>query len=199
MQQYLSFQQLSPEALKVLLCPKTKAKRVKFTPEEDQFIINSVGDMRFPNWNQIAADLGKGKSSKQIRERYQHYLAPGLSNDPWTLEEDQLILELFEQYGSNWSLISSKFDGRRSNNSVKNRYYNHLRRNNKSSPLERSMESSPASKSPTTPIEIPKTFVAPQNVNEPLDFKEDDFIFRFDIIDTDFEDDTFEFGTLLQL
>lgn len=103
-----------------------KQKRQKFTSEEDDIIIQLVGDNKFPNWNEIATHI-KGRTGRQCRERYQHYLSPNLSCEPWTLQEDRIIFRLFKMYGSQWALIAQHFNGRRTNNSIKNRWYNHIR------------------------------------------------------------------------
>lgn len=103
-----------------------KQKRQKFTHEEDEIIINLVGDTQFPNWNEIASHI-KGKSGRQCRERFQHYLSPKLSREPWTPQEDQLIRTLYNQYGPNWALIAEHFNGKRTNNNIKNRFNNHIK------------------------------------------------------------------------
>lgn len=103
----------------------TKVKRHKFTPNEDKIIQTLVGDQRYPNWNEIALQI-PGKNGRQCRERYQHYLCPTVSHDPWTLEEDLLIIQLYKQYGPNWALIAQHFNGCRTNNNIKNRFNNHL-------------------------------------------------------------------------
>lgn len=103
--------------------------RQKFLPFEDELLIRLVGDEDFPNWKEISMSL-YGRTPRQCRERYQHYLAPGISKDPWTKDEDELIISLYSKYGPNWALISRHFDKKRTNNSIKNRWNNHLKKNN---------------------------------------------------------------------
>lgn len=103
-----------------------KPKRQKFTSEEDNIILELVGDNKFPNWNEVAAHI-KGRTGRQCRERYQHYLSPTLSCEPWTLQEDKYIYELYNRFGSQWALIAQYFNGRRTNNSIKNRWNNHIK------------------------------------------------------------------------
>lgn len=104
---------------------RPKQNRKKFTPEEDQIIFEFVGDNKYPNWNELAA-LIPGKTGRQCRERYQNYLDPNLNKDPWTPEEDRLLLELYRVHGANWSIICLNFKGR-TNNAVKNRFNTHLK------------------------------------------------------------------------
>lgn len=105
---------------------KHKQIRQKFTDEEDKLIISLVGDNQFPNWNEIAQNI-PNKSGRQCRERFQNYLSPDLSKKPWTKEEDELIIRLYKEFGSSWSLIADHFDGKRTNNNIKNRWNGHLK------------------------------------------------------------------------
>ena len=107
---------------------KPKQTRQKFTPYEDQIIIDLVGDNKYPNWNEIAKHI-RGKNGRQCRERYQQYLSPNINKEPWTQEEDNLIIRLYEIYGPSWARIAEFFNGTRTNNSIKNRWNNHLRQN----------------------------------------------------------------------
>jgi hypothetical protein len=104
---------------------KPKQTRQHFSAVDDKRIMDAVGDQAYPNWNQIA-ELVPGKTGRQCRERFQHYLRPSLVQEPWTPEEDELICALHTQYGSDWARIAQHFGGSRSNNNIKNRWNNHL-------------------------------------------------------------------------
>lgn len=71
-------------------------------------------------WSMIAK-LMKTRSSKQIRDRYLNCLDENLTKTPFSAEDDQRILELVQEYGSNWSLIAKQMPGRTGDN-IKNRY-----------------------------------------------------------------------------
>ncbi|OHS99545.1 r2r3-MYB transcription factor [Tritrichomonas foetus] len=105
---------------------KKKSNKKKFTPEEDQIIINLVGDDKYPKWSAICEQI-PGKTARQCRERYQHYLAPNISNKPWTEEEEALLHKLYSQFGKNWAKISEFFDGR-TNTYLKNKWNLHNRK-----------------------------------------------------------------------
>lgn len=111
---------------------KPKQTRQKFTPADDQILLREVGDKRFPEWTEIAKKV-PGKTGRQCRERYHNYLAPTISLEPWTEEEDDLLRRMFQIYGPNWAKISEHFNGKRTNNGIKNRWNNHL----KSNPMRR--------------------------------------------------------------
>jgi hypothetical protein len=105
---------------------KPRQARQHFTPEDDEEIIQAVGDNKYPDWNAIATRV-PGKTGRQCRERFQHYLSPTLTQARWTPAEDHLVETLFAEYGPDWARIAVHFAGTRTNNNIKNRWNNHLR------------------------------------------------------------------------
>ncbi|EAX94250.1 Myb-like DNA-binding domain containing protein [Trichomonas vaginalis G3] len=103
-----------------------KSKRIKFTPEEDFILEQQVAKYGARKWNTIAQAL-PGRTSRQCRDRYMNYLEKGLTNEPWSSEDDRLLEQLFAVYGTKWSQIAKYFAGRSSNN-IKNRWYTHLQK-----------------------------------------------------------------------
>lgn len=101
-------------------------KRMKFSKEEDILLVEQVNKYGPRKWNIIAQAL-PGRTSRQCRDRYMNYLEAGLTNEPWSSEDDRLLEHLFTVYGTKWSLISKHFNGRSSNN-IKNRWYTHLQK-----------------------------------------------------------------------
>ena len=99
-------------------------KKRSFSPQEDQRLIDLVNLFGISNWKVISQNF-PGRTQRQCRERYKTYLAPGISKDPWTPEEDELLKQKFDEYGPKWSVISKYFIGRTDNN-LKNRYNNHI-------------------------------------------------------------------------
>ena len=57
-----------------------------------------------------------------------NHLNPELLKDGWTKEEDTLLVNLVDQYGSKWSKVAKKFGGRRTEHMVKNRYQSIVKR-----------------------------------------------------------------------
>ena len=77
------------------------------------------------NWNHIANSfnmtLNSQRNGKQCRERWVNFLNPNIRRDPFTIEEDLIILEKRLNIGNKWSEIIKDMEGRTENN-VKNRF-----------------------------------------------------------------------------
>ncbi|CAK87741.1 unnamed protein product (macronuclear) [Paramecium tetraurelia] len=93
-------------------------------PEEDQLLLQLISQYGM-KWSKIA-QIFKNRNSKQCRNRFINALDPNLKQNSFTQEEDQLIYQKYIEYGSKWSQIS-KFLMGRSDNQIKNRFYNNIR------------------------------------------------------------------------
>ena len=91
-----------------------------WTRQEDETIINYVKQHGTKSWTKLA-ELLPGRIGKQCRERWINHLDPDINRGPWTLEEDNKIIELHKQYGNKWVKISALMP-HRSDNSIKNRW-----------------------------------------------------------------------------
>lgn len=105
---------------------RTKHHKIRFTPQQDLIIKQSVENNPNPDWKEIAKKI-PGKTAKQCRERYRHFLSPTVNRIPWSIEEDALLVQYHQLYGSDWAKIAEFFPGR-TNNDVKNRYNAHLKK-----------------------------------------------------------------------
>jgi hypothetical protein len=94
--------------------------------EEDRKLLQWVKKEGACKWT-TCAEFIKGRSGKQCRERWLNTLNPNVKKGGWEPEEDFLIFKLFSQFGSQWSKICVYFE-RRTENSIKNRFYSTLRR-----------------------------------------------------------------------
>lgn len=96
-------------------------KRTFFTEDEDKLLSKAAIKYNQSKWNLIAKCV-PGKTPKQCRDRWANYLQPSLKFEPWTKEEEELLLSLVSKNGTHWSKLSAHFPTR-STNSIKNRWY----------------------------------------------------------------------------
>lgn len=106
-------------------CGEPKAKR-PWTESEDLVLRDLVQKLGTGAWAAMAQQI-PGRTGKQVRERWLNHLSPSVTKRPWSIEEDNVIIENHKRIGNCWSRIAKLLQGR-SDNSVKNRYYTTLRR-----------------------------------------------------------------------
>ncbi|CDH53918.1 myb-like dna-binding protein bas1 [Lichtheimia corymbifera JMRC:FSU:9682] len=81
-----------------------------WTEEEDQLLREGV--MKHPNqWSKIA-DMLDGRTDDQCAKRWRESLDPTIDRSEWTPEEDEILVEKFGEYGSQWQKIAQHFEGR---------------------------------------------------------------------------------------
>lgn len=96
-------------------------KRNFFTKDEDHLLTRAAIKYKQSSWNKIAQCV-PGKTPKQCRDRWTNYLQPSLNFEPWSSQEDQLLISLVNKYGTHWTRMKKHFPNR-STNSMKNRWY----------------------------------------------------------------------------
>lgn len=101
-----------------------ETKRRTWTVDEDKVLTDLCTENKNINWTLISKNL-KDRTPKQCRERWLNQLDPNIHNTSWTTDDDKLLVELHEEFGNRWSLISSRFPGR-SENAIKNRWYSSI-------------------------------------------------------------------------
>ena len=107
------------------LKPKHVARSM-FTEEEDQKLKELVEKMGTSDWHKISKQMN-GRTVRQCRERYRHYLSPDVQNKEWTEEEDNLLREKYAELGPKWVEINGFFKNRTDIN-IKNRWVVLLRK-----------------------------------------------------------------------
>jgi len=89
--------------------------------KEDQLLRKWVKENGPTRWSE-ATKVIKGRSGKQIRERWFNTLDPKLKKGNWGPEEEQILIQLVMKFGPKWSKLVGFFSGR-TENSIKNRLY----------------------------------------------------------------------------
>jgi hypothetical protein len=95
-------------------------KRFHFTEIEDRLIKETVTAKGSNCWKELEIILNR--SSKQIRDRYNHYLKKPVRIESWSLEEDQLLINLMKgELKQKWFNLEKHFKGR-NQIQIKNRW-----------------------------------------------------------------------------
>jgi hypothetical protein len=111
--------------------------KIRFGPCEDSLLATAVDQLGTANWAAVA-QMVPGRTPRQCRERWNNYVNPDLSNEPWTDRDDQFLLSKFQELGSKWQMIADLLPGK-SRNAVRNRIYN-LNRNKALHPKDASVD-----------------------------------------------------------
>ncbi|EFC46449.1 predicted protein, partial [Naegleria gruberi] len=100
-----------------------------WTKEEDDKILQLVKTYGPENWSMIASHL-PGRIGKQCRERWYNHLDPSIKKEPWTEEEETLLLDAQSKLGNKWAEISKLIVGR-TDNACKNHFNSLIAREKK--------------------------------------------------------------------
>lgn len=126
----------------------------KFSPDEDEHLQQLVNQYGFKEWKTIAQNM-LGRTARQCRERWRYYLHPSLKSQPWTPEEDDLLIQKYVQLGPHWAKIAKHFK-HRTDISLKNRFRK-IQRLSKKNQTEITYENNiPSLKTSRDIIELPQ-------------------------------------------
>eukprot|EP00301_Raphidiophrys_heterophryoidea_P003845 c11720_g1_i1.p1 GENE.c11720_g1_i1~~c11720_g1_i1.p1 ORF type:complete len:334 (+),score=85.61 c11720_g1_i1:114-1115(+) len=106
-----------------------------WSPQEDKQLESLVHKFGAKNWSSIA-DVLAGRTGKQCRERWRNHVDPSITREPFSHEEDCLVVGLVDQFGTKWAKIAKSLPGR-TDNAIKNRYYSSLMKKSRERRLNR--------------------------------------------------------------
>ncbi|KAK7267784.1 hypothetical protein RIF29_20463 [Crotalaria pallida] len=95
--------------------------------EEDEQLTRFVARLGERRWDDLAKVSGLRRSGKSCRLRWKNYLRPNLKHGPFSVEEQQLIVQLQQLWGNKWSRIACRLPGR-TDNEIKNYWRTHKRK-----------------------------------------------------------------------
>ncbi|EAY22372.1 Myb-like DNA-binding domain containing protein [Trichomonas vaginalis G3] len=103
----------------------SQSLRKTFTKKNDEKLLSIIKSIGTHNWKKVAEKM-TNFTARQCKDRYNIYLKEANKQEPWTAEEDQLLIKLQSEIGSHWTQISNFFEGRNINN-IKNRWHRFIK------------------------------------------------------------------------
>ena len=94
-----------------------------WSPVEDTRLLAGIIRYGLDNWSTVAMFVGNDRTRAQCSQRWSRGLNPRISKDTWSSEEENLLIQLVQQYGDkSWTKISSMLGNR---SDVQCRYHFH--------------------------------------------------------------------------
>ena len=125
----ISFTNMPPLPQTEKLIPNSHEYRTNsWTQEEDDRLLKAIDLFGF-NWQKISEYVGNKRTRSQCSQRWSRVLDPSISREPWSEEEEALLLHLVQMYGSkSWKKLSEHMPNR--NDSQCRFHYLHMQKEN---------------------------------------------------------------------
>ncbi|XP_016445811.1 uncharacterized protein LOC107771000 [Nicotiana tabacum] len=102
-------------------------KKGAWSPEEDQKLKSYIMRYGIWNWSHMPRFAGLSRSGKSCRLRWMNYLRPDVKRGPFSVEERETVIKMYQELGNRWSEIARRLPGR-TDNEVKNFFHTHLKK-----------------------------------------------------------------------
>ena len=89
----------------------SKKTRKQFSIIEDIELTKLVMRYGEDNWKIIVSFMN-GRTIRQCRERWKLFLKPSVERKEWSKNDEQLLEEKINEYGTHWTLLKKFFPGR---------------------------------------------------------------------------------------
>ncbi|KAK8648500.1 hypothetical protein V6N13_129251 [Hibiscus sabdariffa] len=106
---------------------KNGLKKGPWTAEEDQKLIDYIQKHGHGRWRTLPKNAGLKRCGKSCRLRWTNYLRPDIKRGKFSLEEDDVIIQLHSVLGNKWSAIAARLPGR-TDNEIKNYWNTHIKK-----------------------------------------------------------------------
>lgn len=84
-----------------------KIKKGRWSKEEDKMLLDLIEKYGF-NWK-ILGDNFTSRNIRQLRNRYEYCLNPALKKKKFSKEDDELMKQLYKNFGNKWSMYLNYF------------------------------------------------------------------------------------------
>ncbi|KAG0030303.1 DNA binding transcription coactivator transcription factor [Podila clonocystis] len=86
-------------------------KKGTWTASEEAILTQAVRELSVENWHAIAMRV-PGRNAKQCMQKWQTDLDPQINRLPWSVDEDERLVEAYHTFGNSWQQIAKMVETR---------------------------------------------------------------------------------------
>ncbi|CAL4970068.1 unnamed protein product [Urochloa decumbens] len=152
-------------------------RRGAWSQEENEILIEMVNAHSSKDWLSIARAV-PGRTRKQCRDRWTHYLDPAVNQMPWSEQDDIDLIRAHKIHGNKWCELAKLFPGR-TGKAIKNYWTGAMKKKIKSYLGSGSPEQlSPCPNDPLIPVGKDSTTTSSQDSSKNIKVSSDDLPVR---------------------